>query len=260
MESIAIIGPMTRRPALARQPDTTPAELAPRARRPVQPGSPADGAGHPSRPRPYAATAVPLTSGRRAPSPAGPGHAMTSRVCPLALLLLDVLEVGELIDAGEQPVEFLLDLAGASFDVSDPRELIGFEELGTPRWCAGDEPFEPARHQCTITSALSRRPSRKGRSQDMTWSGSTSHGPRRCMRPSARHRREPASNPIAKLLRPHPRLPQNGLHADILSNVYEGRGVGRLRFPVRGRRPPSCTDSSPCQALVFTDCAPDLHR
>jgi hypothetical protein len=39
-----------------------------------------------------------------------------------ALLLLDVLEVGELIDAGEQPVEFLLDLAGANFDVSDPRE------------------------------------------------------------------------------------------------------------------------------------------
>jgi hypothetical protein len=57
----------------------------------------------------------------------------------LALLLLDVLEVGELIDAGEQPVEFLLDLAGASFDLSDPRELIRFEELGTPGRCAGNE-------------------------------------------------------------------------------------------------------------------------
>ena len=35
MKSIAIIGPMTRRLALVRQPDTTPAELATRARRAI---------------------------------------------------------------------------------------------------------------------------------------------------------------------------------------------------------------------------------
>ena len=29
----------------------------------------------------------------------------------------------------------------------------------------------------------------------------------------------------------------------------------------RARKPPArCTDSSPCQPLLFTDCAPDLHR
>jgi hypothetical protein len=37
-----------------------------------------------------------------------------------------------LIDTRQQPVEFRLDLAGASFDVSDPGELIGIEKLGTP--------------------------------------------------------------------------------------------------------------------------------
>ena len=83
-----------------------------------------------------------------------------------ALLLLDVLEVGELIDVGEHLVEFLLDLVGASFDVRDPRELIGFEELGTPRRCAGYEALEEGwrplgdhtrdqtpRHQRSVSSA-----------------------------------------------------------------------------------------------------------
>ena len=62
MESIAIIGPMTRRPALARQPDTTPAELVTRARDRSSPVHLRTVPGTTSRPRPYAATAVPLTS------------------------------------------------------------------------------------------------------------------------------------------------------------------------------------------------------
>ena len=60
----------------------------------------------------------------------------------VALLRLDVLEVGELIDAGEQTVEFIPDLVRAGFDVGDPRELICVEELGTPRRRADDEAIE----------------------------------------------------------------------------------------------------------------------
>ena len=54
----------------------------------------------------------------------------------LTLLLLEVLEIGQLVDAGEQPVEFLPDFASPSFNVRDPRELVRIEELSLSRGCA----------------------------------------------------------------------------------------------------------------------------
>jgi hypothetical protein len=83
-----------------------------------------------------------------------------------ALLLLDVLEIRELIDTGEQPVEFLLYLAGASFDIRGPWKFVGIEEFGTPGRCACNEPLKegspppgdrvsdlPPRHRCSLPSA-----------------------------------------------------------------------------------------------------------
>ena len=57
-----------------------------------------------------------------------------------------------------EAVEFLLDLVGASFDVRDPREFIGFEELGTPGRCAGDEVLEQS--TCPISDPTSDPPRR----------------------------------------------------------------------------------------------------
>jgi hypothetical protein len=119
-------------------------------------------------------------SGARAPPAvavdAGPVRVEAEDLPPVvlgeyALLFLDVLEVGELINAGEQPVEFVLDLADASFDLSDPRKLIGLEELDTPGRSAGDQalekgwrppgdrtgnpPQQPPRHQCSVSPAPS---------------------------------------------------------------------------------------------------------
>jgi len=64
------------------------------------------------------------------------------------LFLLDVLEVGQPVNLGQQAFKFGLDLVGASLDASDPRIIVGIKELGTTRRSAGNSALEQTSFSC----------------------------------------------------------------------------------------------------------------